>query len=472
MSDRSCRETSEADINEALRHVSPDVGYSDWIAIGQALHSWDDSSRGLYVWDSWSRLGSKYDNTCAKHWQSFKPGAIGLGTLFHYAKGGGWAPARRSLTKADKGCPMPKEDLHSRVGDMAVVEVEDGAALDLPPPMSAAYLFENKIPRPESIIEGFLEKGTNLDIGGPSKARKSFLSLQMAVCIGAGLDFLGFGAGVPRRVLYLNAEVPPHHMQTRFLKICDSLGVDLEQVRNKVEIVNMRGHDCYYMWAVRKYVEDLVPDIVFVDPFYSFIVGDESKPETIKPLLRELDSICKDSGAAIAKILHFSKGYASDKLTIDRTVGSGVIGRHFDSALFLSPHADGDDLAVLEVICRNYAPRAPRSVIFDDEKLIYQSTDIAPALRTRQSVITAKKATSEAPNIGKLLAKPLPISVLISELQAGGMSLHSSRAYIDKLLHEGNVHEYRRRSENNRRYIGFLKDIENMKKEGFKVVEN
>lgn len=97
MPSREFPDNKEEDIESALRVLSPDCSYQEWIEIGQALHAWD-SSRGFYLWDSWSRQGSKYqEGATTKHWATFKSGGgLNVGTLFYRAKMGGWRPERKA----------------------------------------------------------------------------------------------------------------------------------------------------------------------------------------------------------------------------------------------------------------------------------------------------------------------------------------------------------------------------------------
>ena len=64
--------------------------YDDWLTVGMALHSVDDSL--LNEWDKWSQQSSKYKpGECEKKWKSFSPnGGVTLGTLAHMAKQDGW----------------------------------------------------------------------------------------------------------------------------------------------------------------------------------------------------------------------------------------------------------------------------------------------------------------------------------------------------------------------------------------------
>jgi hypothetical protein len=64
--------------------------YDNWLAVGMALHSVNDSL--LTEWDNWSRQSSKYQaDECEKKWKSFKiSGKVSIGSLAHMAKQDGW----------------------------------------------------------------------------------------------------------------------------------------------------------------------------------------------------------------------------------------------------------------------------------------------------------------------------------------------------------------------------------------------
>ncbi len=74
-------------------------GYMDWLSVGMALHSVDESLMG--EWDKWSRTcPEKYqDGVCARKWQSFSnvnSNGIGVGSLVFLAKQDGWKPPTRN----------------------------------------------------------------------------------------------------------------------------------------------------------------------------------------------------------------------------------------------------------------------------------------------------------------------------------------------------------------------------------------
>jgi len=71
--------------------------YDDWIAVGMALHSVEDSL--LDDWERWSSQSSKYKpGECAKKWKSFKREGIKIGTLGQMAKQDGWTNPLKKKT--------------------------------------------------------------------------------------------------------------------------------------------------------------------------------------------------------------------------------------------------------------------------------------------------------------------------------------------------------------------------------------
>lgn len=79
----------------ALAAIDPGIGYSDWLQIGMALHA-ALGGEGLSAWDAWSARSDKYPGAAVirQHWDSFKPGAVKGGTLFHFAQLAGWVAPR------------------------------------------------------------------------------------------------------------------------------------------------------------------------------------------------------------------------------------------------------------------------------------------------------------------------------------------------------------------------------------------
>ena len=83
---------------EALRFISPDIDYEIWRDIGFALHD-EFGDRAKQDWMSWSMSRAKETKTSDLHihWKSYaEGGGVGIGTLFHTAKQGGWEPPTKA----------------------------------------------------------------------------------------------------------------------------------------------------------------------------------------------------------------------------------------------------------------------------------------------------------------------------------------------------------------------------------------
>jgi KaiC/GvpD/RAD55 family RecA-like ATPase len=90
-------------------------------------------------------------------------------------------------------------------------------------PLSAAEFLELKLPPRQRIIEPWLpEKGLVL-IYSPRGTGKTLFATTSAYAIAVGADFLGFKTlGVPRKVLYVDGEMPAEVMQERLAAIVGS----------------------------------------------------------------------------------------------------------------------------------------------------------------------------------------------------------------------------------------------------------
>ncbi|WP_223506698.1 AAA family ATPase [Pseudomonas sp. GL-RE-29] len=77
-------------IKSALASISPGCDHDTWFKVCAAIHS-ELGEDGRDLCEEWSAKGTSYDPRAFNSmWRSLKPGAIGIGTLFHIAQGQGW----------------------------------------------------------------------------------------------------------------------------------------------------------------------------------------------------------------------------------------------------------------------------------------------------------------------------------------------------------------------------------------------
>lgn len=98
-------EWSKEEVLRMLDHISPDIGYQEWVEVGMALN---DGGYPLSMWNSWSRGGQKYENKCCEvRWRGFgKQDGITMGTLVSMAQLNGWHPT-----------PTPRAHVDTSIAD-------------------------------------------------------------------------------------------------------------------------------------------------------------------------------------------------------------------------------------------------------------------------------------------------------------------------------------------------------------------
>jgi hypothetical protein len=86
-------------IADALQYINAD-DRDVWVAVGMALKA-HLGEGGRELWDRWSSTSTKYDPKDQAHkWQSFRRTGIGIGTLYHLARQGGWDGDREAWRAA------------------------------------------------------------------------------------------------------------------------------------------------------------------------------------------------------------------------------------------------------------------------------------------------------------------------------------------------------------------------------------
>ena len=178
-----------------LPALNPDIDYPEWIEIGMALHDASGGDpEGLEIWETWSRGGDKFTRgACAKMWNGFKLGAgITMGTLVKMCR-----------------------DASEQNAKWAEAEPTNGRRRRV----SHAELMTTKHAPTTWAVDKLIAPGLTL-LAAPPKAGKSYFVLQMALCVGAGLPFLGRPTR-KQKVVYFNLEEWEEMLQPRVIDICN-----------------------------------------------------------------------------------------------------------------------------------------------------------------------------------------------------------------------------------------------------------
>lgn len=261
----------------------------------------------------------------------------------------------------------------------------------------------------EQVVEGILCRGDIMQVVGPSKARKSFLATQLALCVSAGRPFLGIPTTrVP--VAYLNAEIRGPHYRNRLRRMAAALDVGPGDMA--LRVVHARGvPPDEAIAALEEQARLAKAGLLVIDPVYKVMGGDdENATGAWAPIIRRLDQLAEETGAAIVYVHHSAKGSPGDRKAADRGSGSGMQARAYDAGLTLCPHRDDPDAVVLDWVVRNFAPADPVAVRWHCGRFDV-AVDLAPDVETSRS--RSAKAGAGGRNAALASRKAIALALLI-----------------------------------------------------------
>jgi hypothetical protein len=229
----------------------------------------------------------------------------------------------------------------------------------LPPIEDSRDLFANPPPLQPVLIDGILRKTHKMLLSGPSKAGKSFSLINLALSLAHGTDWLGFACR-QCNVLYINLEIDRGSCWERFCKVAEARRLDPGTERLK--LWNLRGRNPPLEDFIPALIEGIGRDkyeAVIIDPLYKMFNSehtkfDENATGSLTMLFNGFDQVINSCGCSTIAAGHFTKGMAGGKSPIDRTSGSGVLGRDPDAILTMTELADTDDGYRLESVLREF----------------------------------------------------------------------------------------------------------------------
>lgn len=232
------------------------------------------------------------------------------------------------------------------------IDYIEGVDDDLPPILNFWEQIQNPPELSPELISGVLREGNKMIITGESKAGKTCLSQNLAVCIAEGKPWLGKFQCQQGKVLYMNLEVEEASLFHRFELLYKEMGLSFtEKSCSNIRPWNLRGHaiplDKLAAKVIRRCRNTGPYKAIILDPLYKVQQGDENSAEAITVFTNALDKIAHETGAAIIYDHHHPKGAAGARKVTDRGSGSGVFARDADAICdlsFLSPSKDVQEL--------------------------------------------------------------------------------------------------------------------------------
>lgn len=203
---------------------------------------------------------------------------------------------------------------------------------------AATMLADESIILPPLVIEGVLHQSLKAVLGSNSKARKTWILLDLATSVATGTKFWKWNT-TKGRVLYINFEIPRAFIRARIKCLCRAKGIT---DASNLDVWTLRGRAAPLWRLLPELIERIQGSnytLVIIDPIYKGLGGrDENSAGDISELCNELERIAVETAAAVFYAAHFSKGCQANKEAIDRIGGSGVWTRDADTIITLTKH--------------------------------------------------------------------------------------------------------------------------------------
>lgn len=322
--------------------------------------------------------------------------------------------------------------------------------------INATGLIDTEPPEPNQVVKGLFDTGDKIALIGPSKSRKSFFLLQLAFSLSTGTDFFNLVVPTGRKVLFVQYEIKPEHFHKRVRSMAQALGVESSYIEDRLHVINARGTGITLL-SILKIINDGKFEVVIFDPLYKLFPGDESDSEAVKEILSFFDLIV-EKGCALIYSHHDRKGSNSKQDLTDRGSGTGIIGRDYDAAMFLSEHKQPDTL-ILDFITRNYSSPLTKVIEWFEYSFIISELEPISKKAGARAEKSVEDLTSKALNL--LGFRKVGISVFREEIQQKlGLTLLQQRALISSLFEDGHIKETYEKSKS-----GNSKKVQRVEKE-------
>lgn len=233
----------------------------------------------------------------------------------------------------------------------------DKEAAGLGQEITLAELFEFYPDKDPNCILGnrWLCRGASCMWIGQSGIGKSSLAVQAAVCWALERSFFGVHGTRPLKSLIIQHENDPGDLSEMFIGVLVGLGVHADPqnavlLRERLVIIRERTHTgLAFLPVLQRLIERHRPDLVWIDPLYTYIGDDISSQKVCSEFLcGGLGPITEATGVTWMMMHHTAKPATDPKArrgwtSTDKSylgMGSAVLTNWIRAAIILSQHGD------------------------------------------------------------------------------------------------------------------------------------
>src|SRR5262245_31584935 len=294
-----------------------------------------------------------------------------------------------------------------------------------PLPIAPAWRLAERDPELRWLVTHLWSQDAVGIVGGEPKCCKSFLALDLAVAVAAGVPCLRrFAVPTPGRVLASPAEEDHPIVRRRLEGIAAAAGVDLRNLDIQVITAPTLRLDLPAdRVALQEAVARLQPKLLILDPFVRLHRIDENASGEVAPLLAYLRELQRRYALAVLVVHHAKKG-AGNIRAGQALRGSSEFHAWGDSNLYLRRNGDALTLAIEHRAAPALKPMKVELVEAGEAlalQLVERSEAEPPVPSSLDERITAALATA---------ASPLPFADLRSQCRVRAATLYERLAAL------------------------------------------
>lgn len=293
-------------------------------------------------------------------------------------------------------------------------------AIDAPPP------------RPiEWIVNDLFTAGEIGLLVGDGGSFKSTAAISMAAALASGNPVWNRHAAPQRPVLIISAEDSMDVVMMRLNAFIVGHGYDRTTVLSNIHLFTTTdvslGSRSWQQHILAEAAR-IQPGMIVFDPFAELITGDENSNSEVRPTVKYLRHLGRESHAAVLVVHHAGKA-GQDKRTLDRIRGASALPSAARSILFFDFQPNGAGVAV-EHLKMSRSPRLDRFILarhIEHDQLnralwfeaTLKSTEVRVALERRAETFVLAQVTASPRSLTTGKLRELAAKERISTVELG-----------------------------------------------------
>ncbi|MFG6080745.1 AAA family ATPase [Paracoccus litorisediminis] len=282
---------------DALSFIDSLDGYDDWLHLSMAAHA-SGAPRAFEIWDQWCRTLPGYDeDENAKKWETFQRAGNGsgrpvtVGSILGEAKARGWnwQQALRAMRAGPEQLDVSEDDAIPNAGADELPHKERDSEFEFDAVGDMEYR------EPEYVVGDLIETESLGLIFGDPGGGKSFLAIDMGLCVATGTPF--HGKEVKKGPVIMIAGEGHNGLARRFAAWAKQKGLNLARAplfvsRRAGQFLDQASAKAVFNAVDRLAKQHGIPRLIIVDTVArNFGAGDENSTMDMGMFVTAMDGL-------------------------------------------------------------------------------------------------------------------------------------------------------------------------------------